>query len=223
MDARLANIIRTVQFNSPLRRYFFPKYAYYFNPPQLSFLCACIEETRNVPGSIAEVGCFLGATTVYLNKYMDACDIEKPYRSVDTFDGFVADDIQYEVEKRGKTKDLFTGFRGIKKSWYDKIMLDNGITRVTSTQADVNKFDLTTLGPLSFVLFDVDLYRPMKKGLPELYQALSPGGIMVLDDCDATSMQWDGADQAYKEFMQERGLEVEIVFGKLGVIRKNGL
>ena len=60
-------------------------------------------------------------------------------------------------------------------------MQDNGITRVTSTQADVNKFDLRTLGPLSFVLFDVDLYRPMKKGLPELYEMLSPGGIMVLD------------------------------------------
>ncbi|MCX6139455.1 MAG: class I SAM-dependent methyltransferase [Candidatus Kapabacteria bacterium] len=184
------------------------------------FLCACIEETRNVKGSIAEVGCFIGATTIFLNKYMDARNIEKDYRSVDTFNGFVEDDIQYEVENRGKVRKMFSGFKGIKKEWYDQIMRDNEIKRVHSTQADINRFDLTSLGQLSFVLLDVDLYRPMKKGLKELYEVLAPGGVMVLDDCDASSDQWDGSDQAYKEFMKERNMEIEIVHGKLGVIRK---
>ena len=67
---------------------------------------------------------------------------------------------------------------------------------------------------------DVDLYRPMKSGLSKLYQGLEPGGVIIVDDCDENDARWDGADQAYKEFMQEIGQPVDIVLGKLGVIRK---
>jgi len=65
------------------------------------------------------------------------------------------------------------------------------------------------------------LYRPMKKALPELYQVLSPNGIIVVDDCDSKNIQWDGSDQAYKEFMIERGLPIQIMHSKLGIIKKN--
>ncbi len=99
-------------------------------------------------------------------------------------------------------------------------MRQNNITGICSIETDVNEYDLTTLGPLSFVLLDVDLYRPIRKALPELYQVLSPGGIMVVDDCDPSSDRWDGSDQAYKEFMEERSLPSQIIYGKLGIIRK---
>src|SRR5262245_32818740 len=47
-------------------------------PPQLCFLCKCIKDVRNVDGIILEVGCAYGATTVFLNKYLDAQGSEKP-------------------------------------------------------------------------------------------------------------------------------------------------
>ena len=56
--------------------------------------------------------------------------------------------------------------------------------------------------------------------MKELYEVLSPGGIMVVDDCDESDVLWDGADQAYKEFVKEIGQPVEIKHRKLGVIRK---
>ena len=123
-------------------------------------------------------------------------------------------------ENRGKEKKAYNQFQVNKKEWFDQTMKDNGVTRVQSTEADVNNFDLTTLGPLSFVLLDVDLYRPIKKAMKELYEVLSPGGIMVVDDCDESDVLWDGADQAYKEFVKEIGQPVEIKHRKLGVIRK---
>ena len=134
---------------------------------------------------------------------MDAQNIQKTYYALDTFSGFVAEDIETEVTKRGKTADMFTGFRSNKKKWFDETMKQHNITRVRSIETDVNDYDLTTLEPLSFVLLDVDLYRPIKKALPELYRALSPNGIIVVDDCYPACEQWDGADQAYKEFMSE--------------------
>ena len=220
MNPKIIKLIKEIQFNSPFRRYFFPRYAYNFTVPQLCFLCQCIEDTKHIEGAVAEVGCFNGATTVFLNKYMDAQNIRKSYFAIDTFSGFVADDIRFEVADRGKTKDQITGFQANKKKWFDGTMQQNNITRVRSIEADVNEYDLTTLGPLSFTLLDVDLYRPMKNALQELYEVLSPGGIIVVDDCDASNIRWDGSDQAYKEFMKERNQFVQIIHGKLGVIRK---
>lgn len=221
MNRKLKKVIKEVLFNSRFRRYFFPRFVYNFTAPQLCFICQCIEDTKHVEGAIAEIGCANGSTTVFINKYMDAQNIQKNYYALDTFSGFVAKDIELEVVNRGKTADLFTSFQVNKKKWFDGTMQQNNIARVRSIEADVNKYDLTTLGPLSFVLLDVDLYRPMKKALPEIYQALSPNGIIVVDDCDSESIRWDGSDQAYKEFMAERDQSPQIIHSKLGIIKKD--
>jgi len=220
VNQKFAKIIKEILFNSPLRRYFFPMYQYNFTPPQLCFLCQCIEDTKHIEGAISEVGCANGATTVFLNKYMDSQNIEKTYYAIDTFSGFVPEDIQFEVVNRSKTEKLITGFQSNKKKWFDTTMQQNKITRVRSIEADVNKFDLKKIGPLSFCLLDVDLYRPMKKAIRELYDVLSPGGIIVVDDCDSSNIQWDGSDQAYKEFLKEINLPPQFIYGKLGIIKK---
>ncbi|MDQ3776529.1 MAG: TylF/MycF family methyltransferase [Pseudomonadota bacterium] len=220
MNTKLVKLVKEILFNSPMRRYLFPSYAYNFTASQLCFLCQCIEDTKCIEGAIAEVGCAHGSTTIFLNKYMDAQNIQKDYYAIDTFSGFANEDTGFEVANRGKSKELFTGFQGNKKKWFDGTMQQNQITRVLSIKTDVNEYDLTTLGPLSFCLLDVDLYRPMKKVLQELYRVLSPGGIMVVDDCDSSNIAWDGSDQAYKEFGKERNLTPHIVHGRLGVIRK---
>jgi O-methyltransferase len=221
MNPKLAKFIKEVQFNSPLRRYFFHRYTYLMTPPQLCYLCQCVEDTKDIEGAIFEVGCASGATTVFINKYMDAQDINKDYYVLDTFSGFVEEDMQFEVANRGKAREPYgTGLSVNKKEWFDAVMLQNGVSRVRSIESDVNEFDLTTLGPLSFSLLDVDLYRPIKKALPELYKVLSPGGIIIVDDCDSSHILFDGADQAYKEFVKDLGQPVQIIHGKLGVIRK---
>ncbi len=217
---RLVRLIKEVQFQSPFRRYCFPRFVYNFTAPQLCFLCQCIESTRHIGGAVAEIGCANGSTTVFLNKYMNAQNIQKEYYALDTFSGFVAEDIQFEVNDRSKTAGLFSGFRVNKKKWFDATMRQNNIAHVRSIETDVNKYDLTTLGSLSFVLLDVDLYRPIKKALPELYHVLSPDGIIVVDDCDPSSVRWDGAHQAYTEFVSESKLAAQVVYGKLGLIRK---
>jgi len=60
----------------------------------------------------------------------------------------------------------------------------------------------------------------MKKSLKELYRILTPNGIIIVDDCDNKDTCFEGSDQAYKEFMQEINQPVEIVLGKLGIVRK---
>jgi O-methyltransferase len=216
----LIKVVKGILFHSPLKRFIFPRYGYQFDPAQLCFLCRCVESTQHVDGAIAEVGCSDGFSTLFINKLLDTLGSQKTYYALDTFSGFVDEDIALEVTQRGKKSSLYNGFRSNNKKWFDGTMHMNGVSRVQSIEADVNRYDLRTLGALSFVLLDVDLYRPIKKALPELYEKLSPNGIIVVDDCDASNIRWDGADQAYKEFMASIKQTPEIVHGKLGVVRK---
>jgi O-methyltransferase len=221
MQEHLIKLIKELQFRSPLRRYFFPRYTYNFTPAQLAFLVRSLSEVRDVPGAVAEIGCADGGTTLFLNRHMDAEAIEKSYFAVDTFAGFVPADVQYELTHRQKAAAFYTGFRINNRRWFDGTMRRNGVTRVQSIRADVNLFDLRTLGPLCFALLDVDLYRPMKKALHELYEVLNPGGIVVVDDCNADDILFDGSEQAYREFASAHGFAPEVVHGKLGLVRKS--
>ena len=198
----LKKIRKEIAWYSPLRKYFFPRYRHMFSAPQLCFMCQAIWQTRNLRGDIAEIGVSGGATTLFLNNYLKSTGIMRTYYAIDTFAGFTKHDVQYEREQRGKTSISFrTGFEVNKKKWFEWTV--RKLKNVKVIQADVNKINLRELGPLSFCLLDVDLYRPMKKALPELYNALLPGGIIIVDDCDPSNYRWDGSDQAYKEFMEE--------------------
>lgn len=218
MMTTAVKLVKEIVHRSPLRPVLFPFYRYNMTPPQLCFLCQCIERTRDVPGCAVEVGCSTGETTLFLKKYMDAQGIEKEYVCLDTFSGFVPEDIEHEVTLRCKRSGVFTGFRANKKAWFDATMRANGVSGVRSIEVDVNRFNFSTLGAISYALLDVDLYRPMKHSLGPLFRQLSPGGILIVDDCDPTNTLWDGSDQAYKEFVREIGHPAQVVFGKLGII-----
>jgi len=219
MRTLLVNLAKGLLGATPLRRFFFPYFAYNMTAAQLVLLCRHLSLARAVPGLVLEVGCSTGMTTVFLNKFMDAEGIEKDYVAVDTFAGFVAEDVRHEVEQRGKQAAFFDGFRTNSKRWFDRTMQMNGITRVRSIEADANRFDFAALGTLAYCLLDVDLYRPTQRALPELYRALSPGGFILVDDCDSSSERWDGADQAYKEFCRAQGFAENIV-GGIGIVGK---
>jgi SAM-dependent methyltransferase len=216
-------MVKDLQFRSPLRRYFFPRFVYNLSAAELCFLCECLERTRDVPGSLAEIGCANGSTALFLNKYMQSRAINKRYYALDTFAGFVAEDVDLEVTRRGKRKEYYTGnFEMNDQRWVDGTMQANGIASVTTIRADVNTFDFGSLGSLALAFLDVDLYRPMRRSLPAVYEQLSAGGILVADDCKADKGRFDGAHQAYTEFIATLGVSPDIRHGKLGIIVKPG-
>lgn len=218
----MRNLYTELLLRTRLGNYSLPRWRYNFTVPQLIFLCDCIESTCEAPGCIVEVGCATGATTLFVNKFMDAKKIEKPFFCIDTFAGFLDKDIEYEALKRGKDPEFYKSsiFRLNKKEWFDEIMRLNSIKRVQTIQADASDFDFAKLGGIAFCLLDVDLYIPTSKSLPRLFQVLDPNGLIVVDDCDPNVHEWDGALQAYCDFMAQIDQPIDVVLNKLGIIRK---
>jgi len=70
------------------------------------------------------------------------------------------------------------------------------------------------------VLVDVDLYQPVLAALNSIYDLMSPGGVIVTDDCTPGG-QWGGAYDAYAEFTKAKCLESVILHDKLGLVVKH--
>jgi predicted O-methyltransferase YrrM len=113
---------------------------------------------------------------------------------------------------------MFSGF-SLGKKMFDVTLAFNNVKRVTAIQDDILNVNANTFGKVSFALLDVDLYYPISIFLPKLWEILSPGGLIVVDDCMQNN-PYDGACQAYLEFIQNTNLEPDIRFSKLGIIQK---
>lgn len=217
-------VIRTLCTEASIRtgifsRRFLSVYDYMFSPGQLIFFTQGLVQTRHVPGCCIEVGCAYGQTTAFLRKFMDESGISKDYYALDTFSGFIPEHVDYEVNRRNKNRRIARSFVTNKKKWFDYSLRVSGINSVVSIECDAAKFDFDRIGPIAFALLDVDLYLPMIAILPKLYQNLSAGGIIMVDDCVADE-HWDGALAAYDEFVSHTGIERKIVLDKIGIIIK---
>ena len=221
----LDGLVKRALFWSPLRSYLLYKYRYAFTPAQMSRLTALATEASVRPGDFCEIGCYRGYTTVWLNRHLDAVAPAKRYWAIDTFGGFVPADVAHEQQARGKDsaedRRALDKFTVNSQRWFDRTMTLNGITRVTSHAAAVQDFAFPAAARFCYVLLDVDLYQPTKVALEKLWPLLSPGGVIVVDDCHAGHV-YDGSRQALDEFCTARGLSFEVVELKLGVLRKEG-
>jgi len=210
--------VKAVFFNTPLWRLFLPVMKFDMTIGQLNFLLETIDSIKK-EGVILEIGVGGGATSVIITKANMASDCPRPFYAIDTFAGFTADDIAFENEERGKN-DRYLYYRSNSKTWYSKTLKAHGIKDAKIYECDAKLFNYDTLPPVAFCLFDVDLYLPTKSVLPKLYSKLVPGGVIVIDDCSPLESIYDGAGQAYREFCDEMGLKEEVVYTKLGILRK---
>lgn len=215
---KTATAAKIVAYRTGLHRQLFYKYNYMFSPADLATLVDCLTQTHDLPEPILEIGCAAGNTTVFLNKHVDELGDKRRYYCLDTFAGFMPEDIAVEVG-RGKDADHYKHvFKSYRKKWFDQTMVNNNVWRVESIQADVNTYDFGRFDQISFCLIDVDLMRPVIRSLEEVLPRMAPGGLIAVDDC-APSNRWDGALAGYTEFVEQQGLEPDIRNNMLGMIQ----
>lgn len=224
LRSQLKGLFKSVAFKTALHRSMYNQYPFMFSPAELMFLAGCLSSIDNsVPGCVVEAGCAYGATTVWLNKYMDdQAIVRSPYFALDTFAGFPRQHVAYEGSERGKSREITSAMRASfgdnRQEWFDKQMVLHEITRVRSLQCDVGTFAFESIAPIAYCLLDVDLYIPISQALPNIRKAMAPGGIIIVDDC-WNNEKWDGALQAYSEFVAANAIPPRIVGRKLGVIQ----
>ena len=197
-----------------------PTYRYNVEPIQLAYLVTEIERLKHVSGNVVEIGVARGLTTRFLAQHIKNQKLDKngvKLYAVDTYESFTAKDLDFEVRNRGKAlKDLvafgYNDFEVWKHNFVD-------FEFVIAIKEDCSAVDYDTLGPITVAFLDVDLYLPTKRTLFKIFDALVPGGVILIDDVKNNNV-YDGAYQAYMEFCEEQSLSPEIIGTKCGVVRK---
>ncbi|MDT5016293.1 MAG: O-methyltransferase [Mycobacterium sp.] len=223
MQAR--TLARRLVYQTPLKSLLAVRfrYPYMHSPTQLRVLLDAVDDALKVDGALVEVGCAWGTTTVFLNEHLRTSENgNRRYFALDTFGGFVDRDVDFEVENRSKKTEMRQFEETFRNNSVEAVQATidfNGYQNVTLVEADVVAHDFSDVGPIAFALIDVDLFLPVDAALEKVWQQLSPGGVIVVDDC-APNNEWDGALEAYEKFVERVGLQSDIRAVKLGIIHK---
>lgn len=197
-----------------------PTYPYCIEPIQLATLINQFERVKDMRGCIIEIGVARGMTSRFIAEHIKNQRMAEttPYFAIDTFESFTKADLDYEVASRGKNLLDLKGFEyndfEVWKSHFAEFPF------VKAIKSDCASFDYSALGPVKLVFLDVDLYLPIKKTLPKLFEVLVTGGAIVVDDV-LNNTTYDGAYQAFMEFCAERNIEPQVIGNRCGLIVKN--
>ncbi|MBO9477710.1 class I SAM-dependent methyltransferase [Shimia sp. R11_0] len=195
-----------------------PKYSYNIEPEQLAEIISSIValSKRGHPLNLLEIGVARGMTTRFIAEHIEKNRLDVAFYCLDTFSSFTAEDVDYEIQNRGKSRGELAGF-----SYNDFETWKRNFSEydfVKAIQCDVADFDFAEIeGGIDFVFLDVDLYQPTLKALRNMRGYLNAGAIILVDDV-ADNNSWDGAFEAFFEFVKEEGIDYEVVGNRCGKI-----
>jgi O-methyltransferase len=160
---------------------------------------------KGVPGDIVECGTARGGSAALMGLLLKKLDPRRRLWVFDTFEGLPAptdEDPDYEIALhltgacRGSIEevtDLFERF-----GFSDLTVPIKGLFEDTLGKSGV--------GPIAVLHLDGDWYRSVKVCLDELWDKVSPGGVVQIDDYG----HWAGARKAVNEFIAERSLDLKV-------------
>ena len=150
----------------------------------------CVKQTAKVPGAIAEVGCYKGASS----KLICEAKGERRFYVFDTFEGLP------KLNEKDDKKQFFEGrfassLEAVRKvvSPYSNVSLHKGLFPKDTGHIVQNE-------RFSFVHMDVDLYESTLQSLRFFYPRMSNCGVILSHDYQTVS----GVKKAFDEFFQDK-------------------
>ena len=178
-----------------------PRYQYCVEPIQLAEIILAIEQARKLrsPINVFEIGVARGMTSRFICEHISSQKINAQFYCIDTFASFLPKDIDYEVAKRGKTRAELNAFSDNDYDTWREHFAKFGF--LTAVKTDAAEFDFSKVeGGVDVMFLDVDLYKPTLAVLENAAPYFNEGATILVDDVQ-DNCRWDGAYQAFMEFV----------------------
>ena len=173
------------------------------------------KKTLKVPGDIVECGVFKGVGWMYWLKLLNVFSYGARTSVIgfDTFSSFASDHLLDYEKESAKSFVNEADFEGIDhKALLEnakKFGFHNGELIAGEVSETIPKFARENQGMrISLLNLDFDTYEGTKVALENLYDLVSPGGIIVLDEYGKEG--W-GESDAVDEFVDGKGLKIEAI------------
>lgn len=162
----------------------------------------CSVVSRGVPGDIAECGTARGGSAALMGLTLNHLgDTERKIWAFDTFDGLPAptkEDPDFDIANlytgscKGSVEDVSASFDRL--GILARCRFVKGLFQNTLAKAPVNQ--------IAVLHIDGDWYESVRTCLEAMYDRVSPGGIVQIDDYG----YWKGAKRAVDDFFAQRGI-----------------
>ena len=171
-------------------------------------------KNNNIQGDIVECGVGRGVSIFKMGKISTILEMNKNIYGYDSFEGFPEPNIKdssFRNPKKGDWSD--TSKKYVEEHFSEsQILKDFFIKNVSLVEGFFDKsLPISNHKEISFLHLDCDLYDSYKTCLKELYNKVTKGGIILIDEYKHP--KWPGATKAIDEFGQTNDLN--IVYSKL--------
>jgi len=168
----------------------------------------CVEDVlqRAVPGDLIETGVWRGGMTIFMRALLKAHSItDRTVWVADSFQGLPAPSVPQDQGDLSQASFLKISQERVQENFKKFDLLDEQVQFIPGWFSDT----LPTAPPqqLAILRIDCDLYSSTMDVLTNLYDRVSPGGYVIVDDY----YSWPECRQAVTEFLAERQLNVEII------------
>lgn len=170
---------------------------------------------KKIDGAIAEFGCYIGTTSLFIRRVLDARQDNRAFHVYDSFEGLPPKN-QHDASAAGvdfiagelavSKKQFLEQFRKarlqppvIHKGWFDEL-----------TDGDVPE-------TLAFAFLDGDFYDSILTSLRLAWPRLAKGGSLAIDDYKRETLP--GVERAVNDFLQ--GKQYKLTYAhNIAIIRK---
>jgi len=159
---------------------------------------------KNIPGDLVECGTARGGSAALMGLLLKALAPQRTLWVFDTFEGMP----QPTEADSDWTATLYTGKcrADIQEvsAFFDRLGLSAHSRLVKGRFQET--LPTCGLGPIALLHLDCDWYESMKICLEQLFDRVSRGGVIQIDDYG----HWAGARKAVDEFFHKRSLDVQL-------------
>ena len=196
--------------------------AHYMNGPAISMLplsrmeniqkCVTDIIDKGVPGDLIETGVWRGGATIFMRGILKAYGVkDRVVWVADSFEGLPEPDAE-KFPREAKAhhgaviskayKNFAAGYELVRHNFEAYGMLDDQVRFLKGWFKDT--LPTAPIGKLAVMRLDGDYYESTRDALVNLYDKLSVGGYVIIDDYGEDL--WTYCRKAVDEFREERGI-----------------
>jgi hypothetical protein len=179
----------------------------------------CIESVLrdNVPGDLIETGVWRGGACIFMRGVLKACGVtDRVVWLADSFEGLPAPDpdkfpLEAKVQSGSVMQKAYhnfaVGLEEVTRNFAAYRLLDDQVKFLKGWFKDT--LPTAPIKTLALMRLDGDFYESTRNGLDNLYDKLSIGGYVIIDDYGEDS--WTYCRKAVDEFRAERNIEDPLI------------
>ncbi len=179
--------------------------------PRLDNLQYCVEEVldNQVPGDLIETGVWRGGAVIFMRGLLEAHGvIDRLVWVADSFEGLPkANYALYPKESKGKFhmyEPLAVSIHEVRENFHRFGLLDDRVRFLKGWFRDT--LPTAPIETLAVMRLDGDLYESTMDALVNLYDKLSLGGFVIIDDYNAV----ESCNRAVDDFRSQRKITTEL-------------